>query len=335
MMFRQLLCAAAMAAGVAASSPALAPPAAAEAQRVIVIVNDQAITERDISQRVSILRILGDPAAEQAGRKKILQALIDEQVKLSEAKKYNLTPTEAEVTSHVQRMAKNMKTDEAGLLAKLKKQGISEATFRRYISAQTGFNRIIASKYKEDVKVSDADVDRKFNEIKTTANSKIAAIMNDPRMQPLTVYTIMEISLPVEGKDDMLLQARAVEAAQYAKRFKGCGSARQAAEGIFNVKIGKKVDADAKKLPKPMKAALDKAGVGKAVGPMRGPGGIQLLALCGVRKLTPPKPNFQMPTRDQVENLLINEKYDGYEEEYLKTARNSLYVEYRDPSYSQ
>jgi peptidyl-prolyl cis-trans isomerase SurA len=141
--------------------------------------------------------------------------------------------------------------------------------------------------------------------------------------------------LPVEADDSMLLQARAIEAQQVLRRFNGCGNARSAAEGIFNVKIGKKFEADSTKLPKQMKAALDKAGVGRAVGPMRGKNGIQLIAFCGTRKITPPKPDFKMPTREQVQRSLINEKYDVVEEDYLKTARESVYVEYRNSSYAQ
>jgi hypothetical protein len=42
-----------------------------------------------------------------------------------------------------------------------------------------------------------------------------------------------------------------------------------------------------------------------------------------------------MPTREQVERAVINEKYDKLEEDYLSTARDKIYVEYRDPSYAQ
>ena len=76
-------------------------------------------------------------------------------------------------------------------------------------------------------------------------------------------------------------------------------------------------------------------GIGRAIGPMRGKTGIQLIALCGIRKITPPKPNFTVPTREQVERAVINEKYDKLEEDYLSTARDKVYVEYRDPSYAQ
>jgi len=133
----------------------------------------------------------------------------------------------------------------------------------------------------------------------------------------------------------MLLQSRAIEAQQVLRQFKGCGNAKAAAQGVFNVKFGKKFDADASKLPKPMKAALDKAGQGRAVGPMRAKDGIQIVALCGVRKITPPKPDFTMPTREQIERLVINDKYDKLEESYLKLAREKIYVEYRNPSYAR
>src|SRR3546814_4336389 len=68
-------------------------------------------------------------------------------------------------------------------------------------------------------------VDRKYNEI-----------VNDPRLQPITVYEILEIEMPVDGGDstmaEQLLTARAADAMQYRRAFKGCRSARQAASGI-------------------------------------------------------------------------------------------------------
>jgi hypothetical protein len=145
----------------------------------------------------------------------------------------------------------------------------------------------------------------------------------------------MEITLPLDSEDPMLLQSRAIEAQQVQRKFKGCGNTKSAADGIFNVKFGKKFDADGAKLPKPMKQALDKAGQGRAVGPMRGKQSIQLIALCGVRKISPQKPDFKMPSREQIERMVINEKYDRLEETYLKQAREKVYVEYRNSSYAQ
>ena len=314
---------------------ALAPLPRAEGLGAVAIVNDVPITELDISQRISLMKTLGDLPEGEASRKKALQSLVDDVIKLAEAKRLHMDASDAEITKQIAHVAGGLKTTPDGLVKKLAEQDIGPDTFRRYIAAQTGFNRIIAGKYRADIIIKPEDIDRKMADIQQKADARMTEIKNDPRMKAVTVYTIMEINLPVEEGDAQLLQARAVEAVQVARQFTGCKNTKAAASGVFNVKFGKTVEADASRLPKPMKAALDKAGAGKTIGPMRSKNGIQLLAFCGVRKIAPQLPKFEMPTRQQVENVLVNEKFDTYEETYMKDARSKIYVEYRDPGYTQ
>lgn len=309
--------------------------AIAGSQSIVAVANDQPITERDLEQHIMLLEILDEMPRGGLTKQQALRDMIDDQVKITEAKRLGMMPSDGDITDRIDRAAKGMKLTRQELLAKLKAKGISEVAFRQYLSAQIGFSRIMSAKYREDVKVSAAEIDAKSAEIKSDVNTQMSKIMNDPRMKPVTVYTLMEIALPVDGGDMMLMQARAIEAQQIAQRFKGCDSAKAAAQGVFDVKIGKTFEADGAKLPKQMKEILDKAGPGRAVGPMRGKTGLQLIAFCGTRKLTPPKPNFTMPTREQIERMVINEKYDKLEEDYLSTIRDKIYVEYRDPSYAQ
>jgi peptidyl-prolyl cis-trans isomerase SurA len=304
----------------------------AETQGIVAVANDMPITERDITQRIELRKILGDPPLD---RQQALKSIIDDEVKILEARRLMMMPSDAEITDRMQRIAKGMKLTREELLARLKKAGISEASFRSYLQASVAFGRIIAAKYREEVKASPAEVDAKMVEIEKNVGSQMKKLMSDPRMKPITVYSLMEVTLPIDGEDPGLLQSRAIEAQQVLQNFKGCNNARKAAEGVFNVKFGKKFEADAARLPKPMKQALDKAGEGRAIGPMRGKAGIQLVALCGVRTITPPKPDFKMPSREQVERLVINDKYDKLEEDYLKQARDRVYVEYRNPNYAQ
>ena len=333
--WRSILAAAIAAPLAIGAVTSLAGSARAETQGIVAVANDQPITERDISQRIELRKILGDLPSGGMTRKQALQNLIDDQAKMLEAKRLMLIPADSEITQRMDRIAKGMKISREELLAKLKKAGISEASLRRYLQSTVAFSRIIAARYREEVQATPQEVDAKMAEINRTVNAHMKKVMNDPRMQGFTVYSLMEISLPIDGQDPILMQSRAIEAQQVLKRFNGCGNARKAAEGIFNVKIGKQFDADGAKLPKPMKQALDKAGKGRAVGPMRGKDGIQLIALCGVRNISPPKPDFEMPTREQVERMVINDKYDKIEEDYLKLARENIYVEYRNANYAQ
>ncbi len=317
-------------------------PVAAE-QRVIVTVNDIPVTTLDIDQRISLWKLLGRPGSD---RKKALNEVIDDIAKIEQAKKYQVEASDKEISERMSGLAKGLKTDEAGLEGKLRAQGISLAAMRQYFGAQIAFTRIVRGKYKEDFSVSKAEVDRKMAGFKAEIDGKVKQrlneIMKDPRMKPITVYKILQVDFPIDtGGSEMtneLLQSRAIEVSQYVSRFKGCGSARAAASGIFNVKVGKMIEADGSKMPAPLKSALDKAKVGSAIGPIRGPSGLQALAFCGVRRITPQKPTMNgvvYPTRDQAENAALNDKYAQIEAKYSSKFREGLMIEYRDPSYAQ
>ena len=99
--------------------------------------------------------------------------------------------------------------------------------------------------------------------------------------------------------------------------------------------VGKKIEADGRRVPPQLKKEFAKAGPGKAIGPFRSPKGLQLWGYCGSRKITPPMPKAQMPTRDQIKAALVNEKYDGIEAKYSAMMRKGLLIEYRDPSYAE
>jgi peptidyl-prolyl cis-trans isomerase SurA len=325
---------------------ASAPHVLAQDQKVIVTVNDQPITSFDIQQRMNLWKLLGIKAqAGENARKRALDELIDDIAKVEEAKKFKADPTEKEIDIRLSEVAKGLKTDDKGLRGKLKAQGISVTAMRQYLAGQIAFGRLIRGKYKVDVKVSDAEVKKKqagFRaEIDGKINAQIAKIESDPRRKGFTVYELLEINFPIAapegGITGELLQSRAIEANQFLSRFKGCGSARKAASGIFDVRVGKKIEADATKLPKPMKAALDKAGAGRAIGPLRSPSGLQVLALCGVRKITPPKvqrpKDVQYPTEQQVRGYLEQEKFAGIQKKYAGEFRKGLLIEFRDPNY--
>ena len=325
-----------------ALSFAAVAPAHSE-QRVLVTVNDLPITTFDVDQRMNLWKLLGQRGGD---RKQALNELIDDIAKIEQAKKLQVDATNKEINERMSGLAKGLKTDDAGLEGKLRSQGISLAAMHQYFSAQIAFARIVRGKYKEDFTVSKAEVDRKMAGFRAEIDGKVKArmnqIMNDPRMKSIEVYQILEVNFPIDtGGGEMtneLLQSRAIEVNKYVSQFNSCKSARTAASGIFNVQVGKMIDADGAKLPPQLKAALSKTKPGTAIGPIRTPNGLQALGFCGIRRITPPKPNISgvvYPTRDQAENAAVNDKYAEVEAKYRGKFREGLMIEYRDPSYAQ
>jgi peptidyl-prolyl cis-trans isomerase SurA len=303
----------------------LSTQVAAQDQRIIATVNDRPVTTLDIDQQMRLETLLGTRSDGQ--RKKALNAVINEIVKIEEAKRYKMQPSDRDIEVRLGEIAKGLKTDATGLEGKLRAQGIGMRAMRQYVGAQIAFARLLRFKYKDEVKVDQSEIDRKFASIKADIDSRVRKAEGDPRRRPVTVYKIMEISFPV--------QSRAAEANQFISRFKGCGSAKAAASGIFNVKVGKQVEADAARLPAPLRKLLQSKGPGQAHGPMRAQSGIQVVAFCGSRTLTPPPIDVKYPTRDQIANAAMNDKFETVEAKYLAQMRKNAIIEFKDQAYAQ
>jgi peptidyl-prolyl cis-trans isomerase SurA len=322
--------------GAALLCAALAIPAFSQEQKVLVTVNDSPITSYDVDQRINLWKLLGQRSGEGA-RKRALNELIDDYAKVNEAKKLRAEATEKEIDVRMVELAKGLKTTPDGLKGKLRAQGITTSAMRTYFAGQIAFGRILKGKYNVSVQATPQEIERKLNGYRAEIDGKVAKFLADPRRQPITVYQLLEINFPIVGGEggitNELLQSRAIEANAYLSKFKGCKSARAAAAGIFDVRVGKLVEADGSRIPKPLKAALDKTKPGRAIGPSRTPGGLQVLAFCGVRKIVPPKPQVTYPSRQQAEAALLNEKYEKVVTTYSSKFREGLLIEYRDPSY--
>jgi len=301
--------------------PALSTEGHAQ-QNVIVTVNDRPITNFDIDQRIRMNNIIGfsSRAQGQALRKETLNELIDEILKVQEAKRIKVNVSSADVDETLKGMASRSGETVSAWEAKLKKAGISMSSLRQRIESNLAWNRIIASRYNINTNIESALVDQ-----------RLKAIKSDPARQPRTLYLLQEIRLPVEnGGDEQLLYARFIEAQQIVQRYKGCSSIKDATRGVFNVQVRPPVPVQPEALPPQLKSALEQAGQNKLLGPSRSQEGIQLIGYCGKQSIAPPE-----VSRQQVENMLINERVGLYTERYVRELRRGSFIDYKDKSYSQ
>jgi peptidyl-prolyl cis-trans isomerase SurA len=299
-----------------------APPVAA-ASRVLVVVDDQPITDYDIDQRIKLYEALG--MRRNTDRKAVAKELVDDAVKRSEAKRNKIAVTDKQMNESLERLSKGSNTTLSGLEAKLKERGVAMATLKEFVEASIIMRWIMSREGDQrPAEVTQEEVDR-----------RVAQITSDPRLKPVVVYEIQQVELPIEkGAEAMaqqLLYARAVEAQQMAERYKGCGTLRQAAQGIFNVKIGQPIQAASDKMPPEMKKALEEAGTKRLIGPMPTPQGVRMIAFCGRKNVAPP-----LPPKEQLENFARNqleeEKFQVIGERVMRELRRRSFIDYKDPS---
>lgn len=283
-------------------------------QRVLVVVNDQPITGYDVSQRIRLNKILGRG---RNSRKDVMEELINDVIQISEAKKNKVDIDDKRINGAIASMAQTTGSNPGRLKNQLKSRGVSEASLKNQVKASLALRWLMQKQGAKIGKPTDAEVDRRLRKINS-----------DPRRQGATVYLIRQINLPVEQTSSamapQLLQARAIEAQQIARKYKGCSSLRRASSGIYNVKLTRTIQADARRLPAQMRNALRKAGTRKMIGPMRTRSGIQMIAFCGVKKIA-----GQKASREQAKSVVENEKFGQAADNILKKLRRNAFIDYK------
>jgi len=89
--------------------------ALAQNQGVVATVNDVPITTLDIDQNLQLMKILGENPEGPDSRKAALRTMIDEIIKIAEAKKYKVNASDKEIDAQIERVAKSLKNDAVGL----------------------------------------------------------------------------------------------------------------------------------------------------------------------------------------------------------------------------
>ena len=314
------------AAGCILATTLLGTPGNAVSTRVVATVNDNAISAYQVEQRMKLLSALGDAKGSKAAkRKSALEDLIDEILKRDEAKRLKADMTDDKVDEAI----KNSPGLQ-GLTGRLRKLGMSPRLVKRYISTRMTWNRLVSGKYGA-VAVDEAQIDAKHKQI-------VADINREVKSATATIFKLLPIDLlvdrqPTKELTQEVARSRMIEAQRLTSRFKGCGSVRKAASGIFNVKIGKIVQADPRRMPKQTIASLKKLGPGRAavMGVSPDLTSVQIIAFCGTERIAPQAPTV---SRDDVKSRLESERYRTLGKSYLRDLRKNAFIEYKDKTSS-
>lgn len=140
---RALLAAGPIALGAAR---AWAQPAAG-VNRIVAVVNSEAITSQDLADRIRLsIASAGLPDTAETQRRlapQVLRGLIDERLQLQEARRLRLQATEAEIERTLAAVAERNRLDVAGLERALRGMGVDPAVYRQQVAAQIAWSKLV------------------------------------------------------------------------------------------------------------------------------------------------------------------------------------------------
>ncbi len=241
------------------------------ASAVAAIVNDKVITTYDVNQRINLMLVSAGgritPQMLPQLQRQALKDLVEEQLKLQEAKEFDLAAEEAEIGAEVRAMATQSGVTVEQLEGMLGEAGISLDSLKAQIESNIVWPRLVQGRYGKRVRVDDDEVNATLERMRADATQE----------QTL----ISEICIPVpapdqaqayyEGGLQLLEQMRkGVPFAVIAQQFSACTTA--AAGGDMGwIRAGE--------LPQELDEAIRNLPVGAVTNPIPSEGAFMILAV--------------------------------------------------------
>ena len=297
---------------IAAAAVLLLGGSPLHAQTVAVMVNGEPITAYDIDQR-SKLNVLSHKTST---RQQVIDELIDEKVKIKEAKKFGVDPGASDIDSAFAQMSSRMRTTPELLTKSLEAQGIRAETLKSRIKADMVWGSLVRGRFKESLQVGEKDV---------AAAVQVNADDKDKPQTESFEYQMRPIVLIVpRGAAPAATEARRKEAEALRARVQTCDEATALFKSMQNAAIRDPVSKTSADLPAPLREVLDKTPIGHLTAPEVTKQGVEMVALCGRKPTT-----VDTPKKREVREKMFAEKFEKKSKAYLEEIRKAAMIEYR------
>ena len=283
-----------------------------QAQTVCVMVNGEPITGFDIDQR-SKLDFLSTHKA--ANRQDVLNELIDEKVKIKEAKKFGVDPGDSDIDQSYAQVSSRMHISPEQLTKTLEAQGMRPDSLKARLKADLVWGSLVRGRFKERLQVGERDV-----------AAAVKAEGGELQQTDAFEYTMQPIVLIVpRGSPPAATEARQKEAESLRARVQSCDEANSYFKTMQNAAIRDSVVKTSADIPPNLRKVLDDTPIGHLTPPEVTKDGVQMVALCS-RKAT----TVDTPKKREIRDKMFAQKYEAQSKAYLQEVRKAAMLEYRE-----
>jgi peptidyl-prolyl cis-trans isomerase SurA len=282
------------------------------AQSVAVMVNGEPITNYDIEQR-SKLNFL--TTHKPADHQQVVDELIDEKLKIREAKKFGVDPTSTDIDQAFAGMSGRMRITPDQLTKHLETQGIRPDTLKSRIKADMVWTSLVRGRYKESLQVGEKDVAAAVQV--SGSDEKPDAESFEYKMQPIVL-------LVPHGSAPTAIEAKQKEAEALRGQVQSCAQANAFFKSMPNAAIREIVVKTSADIPPVLRELLDKTPVGHLTPPEVTKQGVEMVALCGRTPTT-----VDTPKKKEIREKMYADKFMAKSKSYLQEIRKAAMIEYR------
>ena len=281
-----------------------------QAQTVVVMVNGEPITNYDIEQRTKLNFLT---THQQMPRQDVINELINEKVKIKEAKRFGVDPSSSDIDEAYAGMSTRMRITADQLTKTLEVQGIRPETLKARLRAEMVWTSLVRGRYKESLQVGEKDVAAVAQE----GGEAIQTEAFEYKMQPIVLIV-------PRGSAPTAIELRKKEAENLRERVTTCEQANAYFKSMQNAAIRGSVTKTSADLPVPLRELLDKTPIGHLTPPEITKQGVEMVALCE-RKPT----KIDTPKKREIREKMFAAKYEAKQKSYLNDLRKAAMIECR------
>jgi len=237
--------------------------------KIAVLVNKQPITTNQIKRRAAFVRLRRMKGNSTSIATK---ELIDEAVKLQEARRIGVVASNSEVNLAYANFAKGNKMPVSRLDQMMAQTGVTKRGFKDYIRATMSWQRAVATRA------------RRTSSSGGGSPAWLPAV--GAKSAKATEYTIQQIVFIIPAaKRSSLLARRRAEANRFRSQLNGCQNARELAVGLKDVTVldrGRLLEAE---LPPRWAKSIKATPAGKVTRIQDDPKGVEMIAVCKTREV--------------------------------------------------
>ena len=279
--------------------------------KIAVLVNNDVISERDIDQRVRLLRLTGRPASRDAA----IEELVDERLKMQEAERLGISVSQEELDAQLSALAQRIGAGSvSSLRGALGQRGLNLETLTNRYRADLAWRDVLRQQFNRNVRIREQDVLAAMEE---RGEETEGATTTEYTLQVLTV-----VVPPGASSADIARRQNDAERIQAA--VTSCGRVRQVASAFRDVSVNDGVTRMASQLPEELNARLAEVRVGRAASPDRTEDGFSVIVVCNKREVSGAEAASQ-----PVETELRAEEGQLLSRRLIRDLRSDALIEYR------
>ena len=279
-----------------------------------VLVNRTPITNIDIQRRVKFLALRRVPG----NRSKIAEnEMIEQALKLEEAKKRRRTATKEQVDAAFANFAKQNRATPSVLTRELGKLGVGAPHFKEFVKTQISWQRTVQGKFQaETTRVSEQQA---IQQLRESGNQK-------PKVNEYSFKQVIFV-VPKNKRSNAILASRKREANAFRQTVNGCDNLLQSIKSLKDVSIIDRRHIMEPELPGNWKEPISKAGAGSTTAPQETEKGIEFMTVCSSRTVDDDR--AAQVTKQSTDFTQFGDKSSEFSDKYLKELRENATIVYQ------